>query len=241
MLKSTNLSANHKKLIKATIPELKYDLMKDQLNLFLTEDFSQITIEQEFNSEQECNPFRLTNSQETCDQELDTYYSRGNYHNYNSRSNISRHYQQQPKVRSQNNMRQMQQTQQRKNPCNRNSIQLRCHICKSIYHMAQNCQEKYDTLYTQEVVLYQSDFDHPEQLKTLVSETGNLAVLDSGTTNTVAGEVWYNCFITSLNENEKQKIEHHIPRNTYRFRDGKLFPALQNVDIPISLEAAMLC
>ena len=45
--------------------------------------------------------------------------------------------------------------------------------------MAQNCPEKYDTLYTQEVVLYQSDFGHPEQLKTLISESWNSAVLDS--------------------------------------------------------------
>ena len=96
----------------------------------------------------------------------------------------------------------MQQTQRWKNPCDRNSIQLRCHICKSIYHMAQNCPEKYDAQYTQEVVLYQSDFEHPEQLKTLVSESWNSAVLDSGTTNTVAGEVWYNCYITSLNKNK---------------------------------------
>ena len=57
----------------------------------------------------------------------------------------------------------------------------------------------------------------------------------SGATNTVAGKVWYNCYIPSLNENEKQKIKHHTPGNTYRFKDGKLFPALQNVDIPISL------
>ena len=132
-------------------------------------------------------------------------------------------------------MKQIQETQRRKNPCDRNSNQLRCHICKNIYHIGQNCSGKYDTLYTQEVVLYQSDFDHPEQLKTLVSESWNSAVLDSGATHTVAGEVWYNYYITSLNENEKQKIKHHTPGNTYRFGDGKLFPALQNVDIPISL------
>ena len=129
----------------------------------------------------------------------------------------------------------MQQIQRSKHPRDRNRTQLRCHICESIYHIAQNCPEKYDTLYTQEVVLYQSDFDHPEQLKTLVSESWNSAVLDSGATHTVAGEVWYNYYITSLNENEKQKIKHHTPGNTYRFGDGKLFPALQNVDIPISL------
>ena len=101
--------------------------------------------------------------------------------------------------------------------------------------MAQNCPEKHDTLYTQEAVPYQSDFEHPEQLKTLVLELWNSSVLDSGATNTVAGKVWYNCYITGLNENEKQKIEPHTPGNTYRFGDGKLFPALQNVDIPISL------
>ena len=31
--------------------------------------------------------------------------------------------------------------------------------------MAQQCPEKRDTYYTQEVVLYQSDFDHPDKLR----------------------------------------------------------------------------
>ena len=46
--------------------------------------------------------------------------------------------------------------------------------------VVQNCPEKYDTLYTQEDVLYLSNFDHPKQLKTLVSESWNEEVLDSG-------------------------------------------------------------
>ena len=131
-------------------------------------------------------------------------------------------------------MKQIQETQQRKNLCDRNDNQLRRHICKNIYHIGQNCSDKYDTLYTQ-VVLYQSDFDHLEQLKTLASESWNSAVLNSGAANTVAGEVWYNCYITSQNENEKQKIKHHTLGNANRFGDGRLFPVLQNVDIPISL------
>ena len=57
-------------------------------------------------------------------------------------------------------------------------------------NMAQNCLEKFDSLSKQEVFLYQSDFDHSEQLKTLVPESWNAAVLDSGATNTVAGKVW---------------------------------------------------
>ena len=62
----------------------------DAKDTFLTENFRKMTIEG-FNTEQKNNPFRSTNSQQTCDQELDTYYSRGNYHNYNRRNYISRH------------------------------------------------------------------------------------------------------------------------------------------------------
>ena len=36
---------------------------------------------------------------QTYDQELDTYYIRDKYHNYNRRNNVNRQYQQQPKVR----------------------------------------------------------------------------------------------------------------------------------------------
>ena len=92
------------------IPTKKEEVIKAE-DTFLTAEFSQMAIEG-FNAEQEHNPFKSTNSQQTHNQELDTYYSRGNYPNYNRRSNINGHYQQQPEVRStQNNMKQMQQTQ----------------------------------------------------------------------------------------------------------------------------------
>ena len=90
------------------IPRKNEEVIKAE-DTFLTKDFCQISIEQGFNTEQEYNPFRSTNSQPTYDQELDTYYNRGNYCNYNRRNNISRHYQQQPEKRStQNNLKQIQ-------------------------------------------------------------------------------------------------------------------------------------
>ena len=92
------------------IPTKNENVIKAE-DTFLTEGFSQMTIEEGFNTEQEYNPFRSTYSQQTYDQELDTYYSRGDYRKYNRRNNISKHYQQQPKRRStQNNMKQIQQT-----------------------------------------------------------------------------------------------------------------------------------
>ena len=87
LLKSVNLFNNHEELIKATVWGLKYDLTKDQLqktfsdasrhiptknekvikaeDTFLTEEFSQMAIQEWFNAEQEYNPFRSTNSQQT--------------------------------------------------------------------------------------------------------------------------------------------------------------------------------
>ena len=47
-------------------------------------------------------------------------------------------------------------------------------------------------------------------MKNLVSETWNAPVLDSGATNTVADKILFNCFIDSLNIEEKLKTQHHI-------------------------------
>ena len=101
--------------------------------------------------------------------------------------------------------------------------------------MAQQHPEKHDTYYTQEVVLYQLDFNHSDKLKNLVSETWNTAVLDSGTTNTVAGKISFNCYINSLNSEEKLKIQQHVGTNVYRFGDGNLVHAEKNVDLLIAM------
>ena len=74
-----------------------------------------------------------------------------------------------------------------------------CSICESINHFVQNCpdrqgqdifledvmppqflpeKQEQNTYFLQEIVLFQSDFDHPAKLRNLVSEPWNAAVLD---------------------------------------------------------------
>ena len=265
LLKAANLSNHHEELIKATIPDLKYDLMKDQLKktfsdasrqiptkvedvivkteeTYLTEEMNQISFQENHGqTEQEYYPFRDSPSFQTHEHDQEAYYTRGNYRNYQHPNN--RQYQTNQHSRQYqltNRSRQLppfnkQQIKRGKNPCDRNGIQLRCNVCESIYHMAQNCPEKRDIYHTQEIILFQSDYDHPDKLKNLSSETWNTALLDSGATNTVAGKEWYNCYIASLNDEAKKSIRHHKGINIYRFGDGKLFTALENVDIPIVL------
>ena len=101
--------------------------------------------------------------------------------------------------------------------------------------MTQQRPEKCDTYYTQEVVLYQSVFDHPDKLKNLVSETWNTVVLDSGAKNIVTSKIWFNCYINSLNSEEKSKIQHNVGTNIYQFGNGNLISAVENVDLPIAM------
>ena len=75
-----------------------------------------------------------------------------------------------------------------KDPRDFNGMQLQCNIFESMYHVAQNCLEKHDLYYTQEVTLFQSDFDHPEKIKNLAPESWNAEVLDSRPMDTVVGE-----------------------------------------------------
>ena len=95
------------------------------------------------------------------------------------------------------------------NPYDKNGNPMTCSFCESINHFVQNCldrqgqdiflqdimpsqllpeKQEQNTYFLQEIVLFQSDFDHPAKLRNLVSESLNAAVLDRGATNTVTGE-----------------------------------------------------
>ena len=67
-------------------------------------------------------------------------------------------------------------------------------------------KQEQNTYFLQEIVLFQSDFDHPAKLRNLVSESWNAAVLDSEATNTVTGEKWLQSYMESLSEEEKSEI-----------------------------------
>ena len=172
-------------------------------------------------------------------EEVETFCNKGNHQNYAQKyyhQNRRNHQTFKPTTPVHyNNRQQRLQTQHNKNLCNKNGTHLQCYICQSIYHMTQQCSEKRDTYYTQKVVLYQSDFDHPDKLKNLVSETWNAAVLNKGATNLVAGKIWFNCSINSLNSEKKSKIQHHVGTNIYQLGDGNLVQAVENVELPIAM------
>ena len=76
-----------------------------------------------------------------------------------------------------------------KNPLNFKGNITQCTMCESINHWAPDCPDRIkspnDTWLSCEAILIQADFDHPSELKGLLSESWNAAVLDSGGGKTV--------------------------------------------------------
>ena len=108
LLKLTNSFSYHEELVKPTIPDLQYDIMKDQLKktfsdasrqiptkpdeimteeAFMTEEINHLSFQESYHQnelplENEYNPFRDPPNQLTTNQDHGAYYTSGNYHNY---------------------------------------------------------------------------------------------------------------------------------------------------------------
>ena len=108
LLKSANWSTHHEELIKATIPDIQCNILKDQLKktfsdasrqvptktediiktekTFLAEEFYNMEIQHEYlqdtlPSKHENNPFRDSANQQS-GEEFETFCNKGNYRNY---------------------------------------------------------------------------------------------------------------------------------------------------------------
>ena len=73
---------------------------------------------------------------------------------------------------------------------------------------------------TNEIIMFQSDFDHPTNLSTLVSESWNHAILDSGASKTVCGSMWLSTYVDSLSDSDKLAVAYSDSNNSFHFGDG---------------------
>ena len=113
-----------------------------------------------------------------------------------------------------------------KNP-QRNGQPTRCNI----NHWATQCPDRSSddvTYMVHELVLQNSD----NTIECLLSEAWSTAVLDSGATSTVCGQVWFNEFLDSLNEETKSTIRYTESSKPFRFGDGKKILSHQAATIP---------
>ena len=90
------------------------------------------------------------------------------------------------------------------NTLDKNGIQTSCKICQSINCWSQNCPDnistEHNTYVVNKVALHQTDYDSPQELIYLMSETWSSALLDCGANKTVCGKELLNKYISNLPE-----------------------------------------
>ena len=124
-----------------------------------------------------------------------------------------------------------------RNPYDKNGVQTRCSVCQSINHWATNCpgNNEHNTYVVNKVVLHQSDYHSPQDLKRLMSETWSSALLDCGASKTVCGKEWLNQYISNLSTNEQNNVTSTKSNHVYRFGDGRKVTAIENVTFPANI------
>ena len=245
LLKSANLPESQQQLAKATIDELKYDNMKTQLKKIHGCKSNTVgTIKEE-----SIEPL-VVEDESYDDTLLQTNFNRG----YGSGTRPRGAYRPFSTDRGRGYPRQskgnynMQNVKRKgKNPCDQYGNPTTCLECGSINHWMNNCpdrspRDRPKQTYLHEcdgyededfqITLFQSNFDEPHRLKSLVVESMNCGVLDSGASKTVCGTPWFQAYLESLGEEDKSKIVYETSKNIFKFGDGKKVVSLKQARIP---------
>ena len=81
-------------------------------------------------------------------------------------------------------------------------------------------------------MLHQTDYDDPQELKFLMSETWSAALLDSGSGKTACSNEWFSQYVNNLCEQDQQQIQYSERNHMYRFGGGKKVKATHRAKIP---------
>ena len=237
LLHSANIGTEKEQLARATISKLTHANMKDQLRKIFDEmcvgssDFvspANVKVENEsiyYNRDNKRGNYR--GNYQGRGGYRGRKYSQGNY-NVQSSNQVS----QNREDVSEN--RQHKQSTRQRNPPDGNGYTSKCIICKSIFHWAKDCPDRNKEEVSgdkDKVILFNEEIENC-YIETFLGETINKAILDSGCTETVCGNVWLQCYLDSLNKEESAKVQSQSSSKVFRFGDGKCYEATRKVTIP---------
>ena len=107
----------------------------------------------------------------------------------------------------------------------------RCSICESVKHLMRDCPHNVDRK-----VMFQSGLDSDFcEAVVLVNEAFNKALIDTGASNNVCGEVWLGTYLDSLSDELKKKVKDVMKHMNFRFGDGQAVCSTRCVEIPVHL------
>ena len=236
VLESANLSPDQESLANATVPQLTYSSMKDQIRKIVvnpeqTSGNNMVNVKEE--------SYFIDEGVEDFIEEredLPTYYSfregSQNRQSYRGRSRPQSNYNQRQPRRgftrgniSSNNLN------KKFNPVDQNGNFLACHLCGSYQHLMRTCPKNTSYFCDQQpekITLFQEKSQLSNQtMQRFTGENFGLAVLDTGCNVTVCGEEWLDRYLESLDEEEKRTVRHENSSTSFKFGDNE--PSISSV------------
>lgn len=246
-LNNANISDSHEKLIRATMTELSYKAMKEQLRKV----FGDLSLSVSSNKNREStgaanNQVKIEPREEmafegTAEEEEVNYGSwRDNRHNRGgkSRSTYRGRYNFRGRGRghagAQGNGHKQGDGIPKRNPAKADGTPSTCIVCGSVFHWAKDCPDSYDNMMKSknknkeddEITLFS------DTLKQFVGETLGTAVLDSGCTKNVCGKAWLGCYLETLDSDQLSKVKEFRSNTSFKFGNGDSVKSMKRVKIP---------
>ena len=245
-LNNANISDSHEKLIRATMTELSYKSMKEQLRKV----FGDLSLSVSSNKTKDAvagnNQVKLESRDEMTfettskDEEAQEVYY-GNYRDRSNRGGRSRPNRGRSNFRGRGGRgqhggaeRRNQDGKPRRNPAGPDGTPSTCMVCGSVFHWARDCPDSYDNLMKQknkgkedeEIALFS------DTLKQFVGETFGTAVLDSGCTKNVCGKTWLGCYLETLDKSQRSMVKEFESGTSFKFGNGDSVKSLKRVKVP---------
>ena len=254
-LRSANLSDNYENIVKATVGNLTFKGMAAQLKKVMlgttenpvTENPNNIQIKKESIAYSEEGATAESKSEHHDNEEV--YYGRWSRDQRGGSYRRGRGGRTRFRQNWGGRARKSYPSKRKTNPLGPDGKPSTCHNCGAFTHWARDCQEKpdeqdedtgdshivtvlmsYNEIY--EDVLMAHTGGKPSSGTPLLGETIGCMILDSGTTSTVGGLNWFNCFVETLNENQRKNMKVFKGTRSFRFGTGQKLPSLKRVILP---------
>ena len=115
---------------------------------------------------------------------------------------------------------------------------IRCHKCGLLGHLAFNCSEQKEDKVEESLPPPHVEYitllnSKPDRMKNLIGESFGMAVLDSGCTKSVTGEMWLDEYLQTLSEQDRLQVSERSNDATFRFGDGVEVTSSKLVKFPV--------
>ena len=248
LLASCNLSESETQLVMSAISDVTYDIMKSTIKRVFDRSVGRQNYSDHNSNIVKTEPVFFSNNGRNSRRGRGQSSRGGRLQSYQQPLAIgaSRDGNVAPRLTG-GNSQAMEGRGRKTNPIGRNGKITRCLICESTFHWAKDCPhshenndsvsgqsvgENEETVHLSLFLGYAGSNGGVIKLSKLVDESRGCAVLDTGCSTTVCGEMWLESYLQFLSDYEKDKIIENQSSSTFTFGDGTTVASLRKVTLP---------